>query len=284
MKTFTYLLFASLLVGSFSVRAQYCMLPGRKIYSANQPGITNFKLNTINRTSGHVEKPLDSPSLVVTTDSTTLARGKTYTVTISHSKDAVFFPTAKNNIRIWIDYNKNFQFTDAGETVLSKDDEAPGTTYTGTFTVPANAPLGTTRMRVTAKMGPDAGHTAPTSCDTLPKDPLDYHGEMEDYKVTIVQFPASVEELADNVLEVSLYPNPVSRQATISLNEKKNEPLSIDLHDVAGRHIANLVQEKIQRADTYEVDIANHVTAAGVYFIRVSSGNASAYKKVIKTE
>src|SRR5258708_4843381 len=134
MKTFTIVLFLSITVLALQVHAQqYCMLPGRTSYGPNQPGITTFKLNTINRVSGNVEESLTAPPIIVTNDSTTLARGKTYTVTIIHSKDAVSFPTARNNVRVWIDYNKNFDFNDAGETVISKDFEAPGTT-TATFT------------------------------------------------------------------------------------------------------------------------------------------------------
>jgi hypothetical protein len=166
-----------------TLNAQYCMLPGQTAYSNLQPGITNFKLNTINRTSGNVES---SSSVVVTTGlSTNLVQGQTYTVSITHSEDTQFFPGARNNIRVWIDYNSNFVLNDAGETVISKDLEAPNTTYTTTFTVPLSAPVGTTMLRATAKMSADAGHTIPTPCDN-PADPLGYHGEMEDYIVNIL--------------------------------------------------------------------------------------------------
>jgi|GEM_PF-5018559 len=170
--------------------AQYCMLPGRTPYSTLQPGITNFQLNTINRTSGNSES---ATSVVVATGlSTTLTAGQTYTISMSHSEDTQFFIGDRNNLRVWIDYNSNFSYTDAGETVLLKDLEAPATTYTATFTVPLSTPPGTTFLRATAKMSSDAGHTLPTSCD-IPADPLGYHGEMEDYTVVIENpgFPQS---------------------------------------------------------------------------------------------
>jgi hypothetical protein len=165
------------------LNAQYCMLPGETAYSNLQPGITNFKLNSINRTSGNVESPT---SVVVTTGlTTTLVQGQTYSISITHSEDNQFFPGARNNLRVWIDYNSNFTLNDAGETILSKDLEAPNTTYTANFTVPLSAPTGTTMLRATAKMSADAGHTIPTPCDN-PPDPLGYHGEMEDYIVNIL--------------------------------------------------------------------------------------------------
>jgi hypothetical protein len=162
-------------------RAQYCNLSGQTPYSSMQPGITNFSLNTINRTSGNSES--SSAVLVVTGLSTTVVPGQTYTISITHSEDSQIFPGARNNLRVWIDYNKNFSFTDAGETVLLKDLEAPATTYTSTITIPTTA-SGTLTLRATAKMSNDAGHTLPTPCN-VPADPLGYHGEMEDYLLVV---------------------------------------------------------------------------------------------------
>src|SRR6185369_4491060 len=111
--------------------------------STLQPGITNFQLNTINRTSISVEHSLSQPSVTVTTDTTTLKRGQTYNVSITHSKDnsSQYFDTSKNNIRVWIDYNNDKDFDDAGETVISVDKKFAGV-YTASFTVPATTPLG----------------------------------------------------------------------------------------------------------------------------------------------
>lgn len=164
------------------VHAQYCMLGGQVPYSSLQPGITNFKLNTINRSSSNSES---SSAVVVTTgQTTTLTPGQTYVISISHSEDTQFFPGARNNLRVWIDYNSNYSYLDAGETVLSVDLEPPGTTYTASFTLPLSTPAGTLALRATAKMSSDAGHTLPTPCN-VPADPLGYHGEMEDYVLVI---------------------------------------------------------------------------------------------------
>jgi hypothetical protein len=174
-------LITSLLAPSMAY-GQYCMLNGQTPYSTLQPGITNFQLNTINRNSGNSES--SSAVVVVTGLSTTVVAGQSYTVSISHSEDTQFFPGARNNLRIWIDYNSNFSYSDAGETVMSVDLEQPATTYTAVITIPAATPAGTLNMRVTAKMSSDAGHSLPTPCN-VPADPLGYHGEMEDYKLVI---------------------------------------------------------------------------------------------------
>lgn len=280
MRTFT-LLMILLCSGVLNVNAQYCMLPGRTIYSANQPGITSFKLNTIERTSGNVEKSLTEPSLVETGDTTELALGKTYTITMKHSKDAVIFPNARNNIRVWLDYNQDMDFTGTDETIVSSDYETAGT-FTATFTVPMTAKLGYTRLRATAKMSDDAGHTIPTPCD-MPQDPIDYHGEMEDYTINIVQFPTSVNEL-NNTKTISISPNPTNGIVRINFSNKTNNPVTISLVDITGKLIATPIKEQHQSADVYMLDINDYVSNNGIYFLKVLSGEEQLFEKLIKVD
>lgn len=68
--------------------------------------------------------------------------------------------------KIWIDYNKDGDFADAGEEVFSKSAQ---TAVTGTFVVPSGL-TGTTRMRVVMRY-----YTAPASCGSFT------YGEVEDY-------------------------------------------------------------------------------------------------------
>lgn len=281
MRTIT-LLFFTLFLSQVQSEAQYCMLQGRTIYSENQPGITSFKLNTIERTSGNVEKPLSQPSMVETGDTTELALGKTYTVDMTHTDDKVvqIFVGARNNIRVWVDYNQDMDFTDANETAISKDYAPPGA-FTGTFTVPMDAKLGYTRLRATAKMSDDVGHILPSPCDE-PKDPLDYHGEMEDYIVNIVQFPTTVEYINDNTNNVTVYPNPTNGLVRVSMSKKKATSFSISITDITGKIIATPIVEETQHSDIYVLDINKFTTAPGVYFLQVNSGDTRSTQKIIK--
>lgn len=282
MKTSTKLFLIAAMVCSVSADAQYCMLPGRTSYNMDQPGITNFKLRNIDRTSSNVENPLSEPSMVVTTDSTVLERGKTYVVSITHSVDAVIFPTARNNIRVWLDYDQNQDFSDVGETVITKDFTTPGGIYIDSFTVPLTAKLGVTRLRATAKMSSDAGHTIPTPCDE-PKDPIDYHGEMEDYTITIVAEGTSVNELDINKNLVSVYPNPTAGIVTVNFTQTSNEPLTIYLYDITGKMISALADNTQQNELSYKFDLNDYKITHGIYFIKVTSGNDVSYERVLKT-
>jgi len=71
--------------------------------------------------------------------------------------------------KVWIDYNKNGDFTDAGEEVYSG---IGSSAVSGSFAVNAAA-TGTTRMRVSMKW-----NAAPSPCETFS------YGEVEDYTVS----------------------------------------------------------------------------------------------------
>jgi hypothetical protein len=73
--------------------------------------------------------------------------------------------------RIWIDYNHDGDFDDPGEQVFQKYHTQP---VTGSFTVPADALTGKTRMRVSMRYG-----SYPVPCG------LFNWGEVEDYTVEI---------------------------------------------------------------------------------------------------
>ena len=77
---------------------------------------------------------------------------------------------------VWIDFNHNGLFTDAGELVFAK--RSATSTYTGTVTIPAGTTLGLTRMRVKLDDAGNGGSNV-TSCG------LSAWGQVEDYSVNI---------------------------------------------------------------------------------------------------
>lgn len=175
------------LLASGAAEAQgWCEIPTAKPYSKNMPGITSMSLGSVRRASGSVEN-YPQNSYVLARDTVTLVAGETYTFTITHSRDSVAFPRAGNNIRVWIDYDKNGTFDATKELAITGDALVPGVS-TFSFTVPRVTPVAATRMRVTAKMSTQTGHSLPTPCDE-PRDGIGYHGEIEDYPVNIVKPP-----------------------------------------------------------------------------------------------
>ncbi|HSD14856.1 MAG TPA: GEVED domain-containing protein [Flavobacterium sp.] len=87
---------------------------------------------------------------------------------------ATFNGTNTYGINIWVDWNDDLDFNDAGEKVYASG--AYVTSATGTITVPGTAPIGNHRMRVVANYL----STDPTSCGVISS------GETEDYTFRVI--------------------------------------------------------------------------------------------------
>ena len=138
--------------------------------------ISNVSLNTINNASTSTAQYEN-----FTTVSTSLQPSSSYPITVS-----IGGGFSSDQVIVFIDYNQNGVFTDAGETVYTS---AQGVgPHTGNFTVPAAATLGLTRMRVRmhdASLTPNA-----TSCGTSS------FGQVEDYTINIQTCAASTGTIA----------------------------------------------------------------------------------------
>ncbi len=83
---------------------------------------------------------------------------------------------SSDKVTVWVDWNKNGDLEDEGEKFLL--DSAVGGVATGEITPPADAVLGTTRMRVNIQWGGTA----------VPCGSFNY-GEVEDYTVNVIAAP-----------------------------------------------------------------------------------------------
>ncbi len=254
--------------------AQWCtplVIP----YGPTTPGITNFILNTINRTSAPIEDPYNG--YVLTDVTTTLVRGQTYTISITHTIDQPFCPDM--NLRVWIDYNVNYTLNDAGETVLSTDHHLAGT-YTATFTVPLTATLGITRLRATAKMSNLGGHSLPTPCN-FPLDPVGYHGEVEDYAVTIAA-ETGIGDPVSAINSISVFPNPAGSSTTVSYSLSKNAQVTAELCNTLGQRVRLLADEK-ETAGIHEYALDMKNLQAGLYLIKITTDSGTQTQQMIVT-
>lgn len=138
--------------------------------------ISNVTLSTINNTT------VCTNYGNYTSQSTTLNRGAQYSVTVTPSVGATANTAYTNDeIAVWIDWNNDNDFVDAGEQV-GYVLVAAGWSPVFTFTVPMTATLGTLKMRARISYSPDG---AINPCGTSS------FGEVEDYSVLIQNAPAS---------------------------------------------------------------------------------------------
>jgi gliding motility-associated-like protein len=107
----------------------------------------------------------------------TVARGQTFRVTVAGEPTSPA-GTFQQGYRVWVDWNRNGNFANAGETVYSSP-VGFGPFTSPLITVPQTALCGPTRLRVRAQFA------------AVPNDPCSgyTYGEAEDYTVYIVSNP-----------------------------------------------------------------------------------------------
>ncbi|MCF6169425.1 MAG: GEVED domain-containing protein [Bacteroidales bacterium] len=138
-----------------------------------QTGTTNVAVNTLNNASGKPAAYSDYTSM-----SADMEVGNTRNLSIRVNTDGSYTV----HTLVWIDWNQNCDFTDAGEqydlgTATNVADGLTSLSPLG-ISVPSDALLGATTMRVSTKYNAD-----PTACET------GFDGEVEDY--TIIVRPGS---------------------------------------------------------------------------------------------
>ena len=143
----------------------YCNAP---TLNSSEEWIESVVLNTINNTSGNNNGYGDFTG----ENSTDLATNNTYDLTLTPGYSGQAY---NENIRVWIDFNGDGDFGDSGEEVVNTSNVTAATT--SMITIPGNATIGQTRMRVAMSFEP------PTDACTAPSS--DAFGEIEDYCVNI---------------------------------------------------------------------------------------------------
>ena len=172
--------------------------------------IAQVTLNTLDNSSGC------SDYTDYTAMSTTLTKGDSYDVTVIPNYVGGTAPAAYTNdeIAVWIDFNNDFDFDDAGEQVgYVLVSGTISTTFT--FTVPAGAATGDVTMRTRISYQPDDGPIDP--CGTTS------WGEVEDYTITLEEPAGGSAPVADFTADVTT----VSAGGTVNFTDlSTNSPTS----------------------------------------------------------
>jgi hypothetical protein len=239
------------------VTPTYCTSKGS---SVSYEWIDLVQLGSISRTSG-----ADAGYYNGTATSTTLAAGSAQTISFS----AGFASSAYSEyVKVYIDYNQNGVFTDAGETVVSAAASTSAATRTGSFTVPATATNGAARLRIVLS---DASGT--TSCGSYS------YGETEDYTVNITGGSArSSARLSSGGLsdQYTLYPNPATEVLSIArpLNAYPDQPFTVSVHDLRGSEVKGL--------SFTDGQLNVSALRPGIYMLTVKDGSTTSHQRFVK--
>jgi GEVED domain/Cep192 domain 4/Secretion system C-terminal sorting domain len=243
MKTFLLLsqiFILSLLTFTTSSSQEYCEPFFTSAVGADKfTGITNVKLNS----TPAIDNSSDYNDWYVYFDEVEaggLNPGEEYelTIRVKWNINSTFF-TNKVQIYAWIDWNQNFEF-DKGEEIAEIDqtEMIPYSEERETkiiFTVPQDAKVGITRLRISEDMDNAGGHPKQVACGYPESHSLGQHGNVEDYNLEII---SSGENPKINVLEGSLDFGEVeigsSSSEKITIENNGNADLTISSMDIQG--------------------------------------------------
>ena len=173
-------------IGTRQIRAPYC---SSNATSTADEEIWNVTFGSLNNTStcGAVAPGAGSVAYEysnytgLAAPNITRGAGTSFSVTTNWCNTYAY----TSSVAIFIDYNNNGSFADAGETVYVASGFTgtlgTGVVHSGTITVPCSASIGTTRMRVVY----DEMTGTPPYCGTYS------WGETEDYTINIVDNPVT---------------------------------------------------------------------------------------------
>ncbi len=137
-----------------------------------------------------------------TSSATTVSRGSNYTITITPAWSGTVY---SEGYTVWVDWNQDGDFTDAGEEVYSRA-STNSSIISGSFSVPTAALEGATRMRVSMKYNGN-----PTACETFS------FGEVEDYTLNVSA--SRIQQVASEA-RLEVFPNPAVHFTKVRLTEQ----------------------------------------------------------------
>ena len=232
-------------VTTLSASLTYCASQGNSVVDEK---IGKVVFGTINNTStggtGYTN---------FTAISTNVTRGLAYNITITPAWTSTVY---SEGYAVFIDYNQDGDFADAGETAFTKA-TSKTTPATGSITIPATALVGATRMRVSMKY-----NATPTACEVFS------YGQVEDYTVNII---GAARETAQS-LSFNVYPNPV-----------KGDMLNIsNLDKTSAYRVINMMGQELGKGNVENNTIYVGSLTFGTYIIEISNEKGTTAKRFIK--
>ena len=191
-----------------------------------------------------------------TTQIANVNKGTAYTITITPKWTSTSY---NEGYAVFIDYNGDGDFSDAGETVFTKA-ASKTNPVSGSITIPASALTGNTRMRVAMKY-----NGVPTSCETFS------YGQVEDYTLNIKPAGTVAELVGVNVENaVNVYPNPVK------------DVLNIDAKGDYNYQLISTDGKVVKDGNQSDSAINVQNLPTGMYIMKITKDGKTSSHKIIK--
>ena len=222
---------------------------------------TRVVFNTIDNSSGKPGAYSDYTDI-----STTVKPDEVHDLTVQVNTDGNYTV----HTLVWIDWNQDCDFDDDNEeydlgTATNQPDIAT-TLSPLSVTIPSDALLGSTTMRVSTKYNSD-----PTSCMT------GQDAEVEDYTIEVIDNTASLDN--DTFDGFNLYPNPSNGNFNLQFDTTSSDRIELQLFDLTGRLVKELLFTNTATRFSERISFEN--TAKGVYVLKIKNGNKQTAKKLV---
>lgn len=236
--------------------------------------ISKVSLGTLTNTSGNTQYTGQHYVYYNNLTAPNLVKNSTYTLNVTHDGG-----TTIHFLAVYIDFNKDNDFADAGERVLQKtinDPSAIPNPAITQITIPSGASTGITRMRVMVFEDDDytwaQNNLNAISCTNDAGGFFDW-GETEDYNVNITT-TSNINETESLATHTYLFPNPASHSILIE-NNGKETIREVSIIDYLGKEVP--LQSPFNTSEK-RLDI-NYLSSGG-YFLKItlSSGENHIHK------
>ena len=228
--------------------------------------ITNVTFNTINNNSSN---DTDDGYEDFTSISTNVKRGNSHEISITFDTGGF-----QDQSFVYIDWNQDFVFdndTEKYDLGRYSDDQV---TATLNISVPNDAKIGTTRMRVFIEYYGTGFDPGAGACDS---DHASEWGETEDYSLVVEDATASVNDVAFEGF--NLYPNPNNGTFNLNFDIINEGKVQLQLFDIRGR----LIQEKIylKESGKFSKSVNFSKASKGLYLLKIKNEALETNRKII---
>ncbi len=244
-----------------SFTTQTCSVCSSVANTSYETSTTRVVFNTIDNASGKPSGYSDYTSI-----STSVTGDETHDLTIQVNSDGNFTV----HTIVWIDWNQDCDFDDDGEsydlgTAINVADGAT-TSSPISITIPSDAAIGSTTMRVSTKYNFD-----PTSCEN------GADAEVEDYTIQVLDATASLDDVVFDGF--NLYPNPSNGSFNLKFDTASFERVQLQLFDVTGRLVGEKNYQNVTGRFSENISFSN--TSKGLYLLKVINGSKQTTRKIV---
>ncbi|EAY26036.1 GEVED domain-containing protein [Microscilla marina] len=253
----------------------YCASSGTRV---NYEWIDRVQIGTIDNQSGANAGGYGD----YTAQSTDLVTGNSVNITLTPGWAGTQY---NEGFTVWIDYNRDGDFADAGERVFTTSSASTISLVSGSITVPSSAQAGLTRMRVSMEY------------NSVPNDPCATigDGEVEDYIVNIVPGSSAAginSKAATTVVNTTYnpegikqvyatsFPNPTTRFTTVKVQAAIGTNVKMLMTDVNG--VGLISRDRTSETGVVEEEFDISKFSKGLYIIKVWTVNGNKTLKIMK--